>query len=249
MTARVVIASTLWGRPALTRATLSQWGRLAWAVLHRGYEVVLALGVSTPDDRAIARQYTELVDIGSNAPLSRKWDRTIALARNAQPDALMIMGSDDWISPDAFCALAEAGLRSGYSGTTRLYIHDLPSCKTVLLDGYTGSRAVEPIGAGRVLRRDVLDALSWSLWPGHHVDRCLDAFAHKRVLGHDMTRRMRLSCAVAPEPILDVKSTTQLTPFERFHACPVVDTAILDTAIEAGTCERLAALALGSEAA
>ncbi len=206
------------------------------------YDISLSVAAaySDPEDALNTFDGIDHVVEAPNAPLSAKWERALQLARGLLPDALVIMGSDDWIDARALRLLILRGLSDGYAGTRVLYVHDLASAVTVRLDGYAGERSVEPIGAGRVLSREVMDRLDWSLWPQVQINRALDAHAHRRILS---VGRPRAWHGPIVAPILDVKDpVTQLTAWRSFSTLPRVDANELDQALGCGTAGELTAL-------
>jgi hypothetical protein len=97
-----------------------------------------------------------------NQPLGRKWQYAVDRARELQPDLLVIQGSDDVLEVD----------------TKDLY-RTMETYQAVGVRRFTafdGKRyyqcqyrhhVQQPIGSGRVYRRDILDQMDWLLFHPH----------------------------------------------------------------------------------
>lgn len=209
---KLAIVTTLWKRHALERISLIRW-RAALAELEaRGiHGEIVATGsegeVSAELAAGAGAHYLE----HANLPLSEKWNACYRKARELEPDVVMIMGSDDWITTDAIERLSRDALEHGYSALADMYMHCLIRGITAHFPGYgRDSRHVaDTIGAGRTLRKDVLDRVNWKFFPR---DR-------NRALDHDMTlvlRNAKAPAAVisAKQCLLDVKGFGGLTKFD-----------------------------------
>jgi hypothetical protein len=85
-----------------------------------------------------------------NLPLGRKWNAGLAEALKHDFDYLMTTGSDDLISEELF-NLYE--WQENAAGLSNCYAYDLLSGRTALFENNY------PIGAGRIIRRDVIEEL------------------------------------------------------------------------------------------
>lgn len=100
-----------------------------------------------------------------NKPLGRKWNAGFKAAKELNPDAVLFVGSSDWISanwlPKSLKYLNE------YEMIGRLDCHLLDidtntGKRLVYWPGYgKGLREEEPIGIGRVISARILDKIGW----------------------------------------------------------------------------------------
>lgn len=104
-----------------------------------------------------------------NQPLGKKWNAGFEYAQTLNPDAILFVGSSDWISDDWVPQLApfmkEYDL-IGVAGFTMMDI-GLKNGKTDLIrmchwEGYgPGNREDEPIGIGRMVSARILNKIGW----------------------------------------------------------------------------------------
>lgn len=173
-TKRLVIVTAAWGRSRLTELMLRHTASLE---APDGWDVVRVC-VETPGDPDPA-QYTHGWHYAQaeNAPLSAKWQAGVDAARDLGADAVMILGSDDFVNA-AFLESVTDALEAGaeYVQPSGLWVYDAPTAQ------YPAGRCffgyAQRIGAGRTLSRHLLDRLGWQLWteagPGR-LDGAMDA--------------------------------------------------------------------------
>lgn len=100
--------------------------------------------------------------------LGGKWQYALDHARDHSPDAVLYMGSSDWVS-DNWCEVLYKDIQSGYamSGTKGIYFLDIqPENKKEMIwwGGYLKERSEEPIGTGRLFSGKALDMMDWQLF-------------------------------------------------------------------------------------
>lgn len=136
---------------------------------------------STAKDRKVAEEcqvdyYLE----SANRPLGRKWQNGLSKILEVFPDvdAVLINGSDDFLSPH----YAEIAYRyinpKGYDlvGKKDWYIYD-----GQLDSGYYMKKNIYSVlGAGRMWSRNILDQMEWNLFPKKSNNQ-LDALSYKRM--------------------------------------------------------------------
>lgn len=100
-------------------------------------------------------------------PLGEKWQKCVEWARDAgDAEAVMVLGSSDWIEDRwAETLMAQPHQAIGVAG---LYFYDIRPCNATRLyfwPGYTGpTRAGEPIGTGRIIKRELLEKMNWEMF-------------------------------------------------------------------------------------
>lgn len=170
-TIRILAVMPLWRRPALTRLILRQWnaqiqrlradGRVDLHLLCIGSEG--AASVELVSGYANSMSYME----HRNYPLNQKWNAGIQLARTMNPDAVVIVGSDDLLSDALWLAYADKLARGEEAfGLLDLWFFDISTQRLGYWPGYSqdSARFGESVGLGRCYSRSVLNQLDWLLW-------------------------------------------------------------------------------------
>lgn len=179
---KLTLGTTVFGRPRIESLTAAYYATLA-SNAHVDVELVAA--VSEPEAAATFTAAGWRVVNAPNQPLGHKHNVMLSGVRQTKPDAFILVGSDDWLiasveNPlDAWAARADKPL----FGVTDLYVVDLVEQRACLW-----SNPPAPIGAGRMIRYDLLEAAHWNLWPGH-INRGLDAAMGRRLGRHRWTVR------------------------------------------------------------
>lgn len=182
---RMCILTTVWRRPDLTRQVLNWYRSLQLALAPRLDLVLLAVGSEGELSRDLVEgcgwNYME----APNAPLGGKWNIGFLGAKELDPDAVMIVGSDDVVDRHCVEAAASAMEHSTFFGLLDLWFLDVGQPPRIgYWSGYTNHRVGEPHGVCRTYGRELLGELSWSPWaPSALIDRGLDRAAYVSVCG------------------------------------------------------------------
>jgi hypothetical protein len=93
-----------------------------------------------------------------NLPLGRKFNKAMLLAMlTHDPDYLMVVGSDTFMLPTIWGKYKEGiALGCKYMGVKDLFMWDWRDNTAVYWGGYTGRRAGEPIGPGRLMHKSII---------------------------------------------------------------------------------------------
>lgn len=234
------VVTALWGREQITRLCLRRIARAA-----AGRDVELVAVTDEPVNGATARELGWRVFAHPNEPLSDKFNAGARALRD-QVDAIVVLGSDDWVCDRFFGHWAALLAQAPVVGVVDFWQVAVPSLHTVYYPGYTKpGRRGESLGAGRGLRADVLDALDWQPWPPG-LPRGLDGGMRTllRQSGFDALGRPQDDLGVR---VLGVKGADVLTPFDRFLQVPGGRYAQRTQALSAfpvDECRDLEALAL-----
>ena len=103
-----------------------------------------------------------------NLPLGKKWNAGYSYVKKFNPDALLFVGSSDWVSSDWIDrAYAEILNGAGYVGKSGFDMVDITNkqpryCKWY---GYISDRKKETIGIGRLVSRKLLEAINYKPFP------------------------------------------------------------------------------------
>lgn len=211
-----IVPLTVWRRPRITRACALS--------LMRMDDSPRVIFVCSPDDPDIQQQKTTASELGidlveaPNQPLGRKWTLSIEAARDYSWDRMLILGSDDLVSPELLSLYDPQKEAWGWSDC-----HFLGDGRLFHFRGYDSSRK-ESIGAGRMLSRDILCRAEWRLWD-ESLSKGLDA---------SMTARLRsigVGMPYAPiggVHIVDVKGEVSVTPLSAYHRKRLAEVRRLD---------------------
>jgi len=109
-----------------------------------------------------------------NQPLSNKFNYAMSKFKHLGMDAVMIMGTDNFIDYNMFAEYIKT-VRNGYDliGALDSYIYDSLTGSMFHFIGYTNYRFGETLGAGRVLSKKVLQMLDYRPW-NNGLSRGLD---------------------------------------------------------------------------
>jgi hypothetical protein len=110
-----------------------------------------------------------------NYPLGNKWQVGMDYARQFEPDAIMMLGSSDWVS-EKWCEVMMREISKnpdismiGKRNMMFLDVDNIQAKRLISWNGYarTGTamaRAFEPIGAGRMITKDILEKINWQFY-------------------------------------------------------------------------------------
>lgn len=189
------ILTTTWGRPALTRQVLGYYSNLELPDIAFEYVAVRSPEDPHPHEPVPGWRYLDF----PNQPRGRKGNAGMEVMRLLDVDAVMLVGSDDLVSRTYLEVVIELISKKNVSTTFAkdLYVYVPPSDEVMYL------HSVSP-GAGRVLRRDALDALNWKPWQSD-IDIQLDASVISRIKQADINRNTLRNMAERDFAVLDVK--------------------------------------------
>ncbi len=122
----------------------------------------------TESEKAVCEEAGAIfISCPADTPLGEKWQLCAELARHQEGvEAVMILGSSDWVEDKWVETLMKEPY--GALGSKGLFFYDIRPCNTTRLyfwPGYTGpTRAGEPIGTGRIIKRELLDKMNWEIF-------------------------------------------------------------------------------------
>lgn len=184
---KIVLYTCVWQRPELTKIVLSYYSELKTKLSGKVDLHLLAVGSEGETSRQLCEScefdYLEY----PNSPLSLKWEYGLNQCANYDPDAVIIVGSDDLISQNLI-EFYDCKLREGLvcMGLKNAYFFDAPSKQLFLWKGYDRlnvRRFGETTGMGRCLSRILLDKLNFSVWKNIKIDSALDRVMSQKLLG------------------------------------------------------------------
>jgi len=135
---------------------------------------IVAVGDSEYE-RDIVRQVEGVTWVQhANQPLSDKYQAGVTRARQFDPDAIMIGGSDTWLSPAWIEAYLPYLNEYGMVGQSRVSVVLIERGSLQMLELSYTERRKDPMGVGRLISRAALDAIDWRLFPSglrHNLDK------------------------------------------------------------------------------
>jgi len=100
-----------------------------------------------------------------NKPLGNKWNQAFFKAKEFTPDAVVFVGSSDWLSDNWFEIMRPHVERHGFAGVPGCSLIDinetLRGCHWPGYKGYRKERESESIGIGRMLSSRLLNAIDY----------------------------------------------------------------------------------------
>lgn len=206
------IVIPLWGRESLARLTLRRCARAT-----AGDSGCVRVAVTDEvKNGAQARNYGFEVVSAPNIPLSDKKNAGVKHLQG-RVDAVIFLGSDDWgttLSTTSFLDQYRKKLQVyPCLGPLDLWYMNLDTGRAGYSAGYTGDRKGEPIGVGRAIRSDALDALDWLPRPsGLHKNH--DGGMRKKLAeaGYRFQGFVQKELGIH---LVDIKSKESITPYRR----------------------------------
>ena len=177
----IVAVIPVFGREPLLKYTI----RRAYDKNRVNY--VIVLGESESEEETAKKEGAIFIK-HKNRPLGKKWNAGFIYAKRFNPDALLFIGSSDWISSDWMDrAYTEILNGAGYVGKSDFDMVDIKGdvrrfCKWY---GYVCKRKNETIGIGRLVSRKLLDAINFSPFPDNK-DNSMDYGMYLHCINHKM---------------------------------------------------------------
>jgi len=237
---KIVILTCVWKRPELTKVVLSYYEHLKRELAGKINLELLAVGSERDISRNLCQElgfdYLEY----PNEPLSGKWEYGLNRCSDYDPDAVIIVGSDDIISQNLiefYAGQIQEGLV--FCGLKDGYFLDMMNQKLYWWVGYGDKvdykRVGETIGMGRCLSRTLLDKLGFSIWKGLDINRSLDRAMTARLRELGLQFSEYYNCVIAQVEgkiirighcgfrmadigacAIDIKFSDNITPVERY---------------------------------
>lgn len=154
---RVVAALPVFGRLPLLRQTITRLYK------KNGCYRVICAG-DEPEAKKICESLGAVWVNAANDPLGKKWNLAFLEAKKYYPDAVLYVGSSDWLSDNWLEVMQPYVEEHGITGVPGCHFGDIRKdgkIRIVYWPGYTGTRANESIGIGRMLSAKLLDLIDW----------------------------------------------------------------------------------------
>ncbi|MDV6328085.1 hypothetical protein Q5L94_08440 [Idiomarina sp. Sol25] len=245
----ILILTCVWKRHELTECFYQYYSRIQRELKDTIDLQLLAVGSEKSVSRLLCEQYGfDYVEF-DNQPLTQKWQAGMDASKSKDFDAMVILGSDDFVEKDVFFLYKKALDRNvHFYGFRDMYIYDVPSkCfghwlgyGSAPIDQLQPQRVGETIGLGRFLSRALLEYLSFNIWETVEENRGLDRLMKESLI--EKTGLFPVACGDEYEVSVngelhrlglvadtfeaqklvgvDVKHDTNVTDFRKYNISP-----------------------------
>jgi len=223
---RVAICTAVWKRPEIFEMFAKGIHNLIKNCPDIEFEVIVAGSEGQKSKSMVLKHefwYLEIV----NDPLSIKMNSTVMLAKTLNVDYILGVGSDDVITPELMYLYKESmENRVDYIGVLDFYFYDTTSGKSSYWGGYREAyRKGHTCGAGRLISKRLLNLWNWQPWEARH-SKILDTSIQEKLKHTPHTTKV-FSLKQNNVYALDIKSSTNMTPFELWDNTIHIDTEII----------------------
>jgi len=200
---KIIVCTCIYKRKVLTRFCLSEWLKSPI------YMIVCCY--SEDDD------YNNIKDMVSdrlylckytNLPLSDKWNYCVNQAKQFNPDAVMIVGSDD-IFTNKYIEIAQYNINRGVeyiSNNNWLYYFYYRKNIIIMNFKYLQRRYNDGLGSGRIYAKKILDIIDWDLYKfDAPINKSLDGTSFAKVKEYIKCQRFD----IIPNAIILLKNTDE----------------------------------------
>jgi len=146
--------------------------------LQRGVRMIVVCLCDTVAEFVLAQENGAVSALmPSNISLGNKWQSGIDFIGDTDPDAIMIVGSGNWFTDnwcESYLPFLDEYDMVGSLGMYAVDIRKGNEKKMIRWNGYATGRKGEPVGAGRLISRRILDKMDWQLFDPSlncHLDR------------------------------------------------------------------------------
>jgi ABC-type polysaccharide/polyol phosphate transport system ATPase subunit len=267
----LVLLTCVWKRPRLTKIILSYYSKLKEEVKNTVDLEFVAVGSEGNKSRSICEDAGFHYYEYENQPMSKKWQHGLEMTKKYNPDAVIIVGSDDIITKEIIDFYIEKiNLGHLLIGIKDFYIYESSLKKLAHWRGYgklnDAHRMDETIGLGRCLARPLLDKIKFDVWGGLELKRNLDGAMTNRLKEFGIFPISEDNCPIINDNgkllrighvgyklnemngfAIDIKSKTNITNFDRYldrdpESVTFMDGGVLEDYIYEKTIEEIMAL-------
>lgn len=157
--ATIVVLIPVWGRNKILNSVVS-------SLRQQTQSCTILCVVSTVQDARYCISLNADICYCPNYPLGRKYQMGVFEARKYNPQALMVLGSDDLLSY-TYIEKSMAYIDKGYDFIGKKQWYIFSSINDVYLASYTGKHSSRYLGAGRTYSKYFLDKIGWKIFDIH----------------------------------------------------------------------------------
>ena len=152
-----------------------------------------------------------------NDPLGRKMNAAALLAKDLDVTHYLMVGSDDLIGNDLMKLYMREKDSADYLYLLDCWFFDVATKKGLYWGGYdTDANRGHACGAGRLFNRSLMDKLNFQPWHDERLSTLLDTSMNEKLARISHTRK-RFHCLTERVFMVDIKSSTNMTPFAKWH--------------------------------
>lgn len=219
---KLAVITAMWQRPEVFR----MYARAIKELKPRHELQVFIVGSEGIKSRSLAQQYGFRYVEYSNKNLSYKHNFVCGQARLWKADYCLFLGSDDIISQETLEFLeSEMDKGTDFVGFTDFYFYDIETKKAAYWGGYIDSRKGHTVGAGRLISARLMAKWRWQPFESRH-QRVLDDSVQNRLKWEKHTSKI-VSLKELGLMAVDIKSSTNMTPFQLWENTKYIDKSII----------------------
>jgi hypothetical protein len=206
---KICIVTTMWQRHRLTDFVFSYYNKLKSELKNEINLTLIACGSEGEVSKKIAENngfyYVEF----SNFPLSKKHNEIFIKSKEFNPDGVILIGSDDFLSKETLLTYKNLLNDYEYIGFKDFYLLNEKS-ELRYWKGYENERVGEPIGGGRFYRKDFLEKINWQPWGKVEINKSLDHAFSKQIQNITLNSKV-IECSDKNGIVFTIRSTTNIT--------------------------------------
>jgi hypothetical protein len=171
---------------------------------------IIVVGSNKPEEDVVNKYDICEYHTYENLPLSNKWNKGILEAKKHNPDGILIIGSDDIVSKE-YLKYGKFLLSKGHdfigSRTWFTVLKDGDKILDSAVVGYNNYRGNnEPIGAGRIISKKVLNSVKWNLYKFYKpINSGLDFNSYKKIINTTPNLKIKIIHLTSKIYIMGVK--------------------------------------------
>ncbi|WP_290485725.1 hypothetical protein, partial [Idiomarina sp. UBA3162] len=179
---KFVVITAVWKREKLTKIFYDYYLKLKYQLENTCEINLLVIGSEGIASASAVDRFGGRYIEAPNSPLNEKWQAGVEVLRKQSFDAVIIVGSDDFLSPSVFKSYAELYKQgANVVGFIDGHFFNTSTNEMLFWGGYGGpkrdlgmpERVGESIGMGRLLSREVLELLDYNVWTGEPINKGL----------------------------------------------------------------------------
>jgi len=222
---KVAIVSCVWKRPEVFEMFAKGVKHL---IANSKLEFVVIISGSEGDtSRNMVEKHGFIYVEMPNDQLAVKANQPVLIAKDYGIDYILAVGSDDIITPELM-RLYEYQMKKGidYIAVLDFYFYDTTSGRASYWGGYLEDyRKGHACGAGRMMSKKLLDKWDWQPWSSKH-NKVLDTSIQEKLKATEHTESI-FSIKEKGVYALDIKSSTNMTPFAHWPNTELIDPEII----------------------
>jgi hypothetical protein len=179
---KIIICSCVYKRLELSKFCINEWLKLDV------YKVIIAYSFDEDYEnlKDLVNLYSDKLVLVKypNLPLSNKWNQSVYSAKQFNPDAVMIMGSDDifiesYLNKVKYYINRRIEYISNTNWANLWYFADKIMIST---ERYIKRATEDGLGSGRVINSSILNKINWNLYLfDTPINKCLDMNSFNKI--------------------------------------------------------------------